>query len=128
MHRATGSNLAPLCVMMYVLARKSRFICLVLVLSAVFCRPARSEQLILTQPDKQLHLAFSYGIAMTSAALFQKMFKTETRWEPALFAFTFTSMVGLLKEAMDPEPSGADFMADTIGAGSAALIYITLDF
>lgn len=92
---------------------------------ALAALPARADELDLGDVDKQAHIAVSYGLCLTGAALGQR-YGLE-RWQAVALAATLTFAIGLGKEVVDDDFSGADLAADGIGIGAAAAVVFAFE-
>lgn len=89
----------------------------------VTCPAFASERLRFEDRDKQVHFLASYSLNTTLLAALPN----ETKYEK-LKAAGVTVAVGVAKEFLDPEFSGADLAADGIGILVSTLFAYTFDF
>jgi len=92
---------------------------LALVISLTLATPAAFGDLDLRQPDKELHVAVSYGLNMTIYHF------TKNLWISSLS----TLGIGILKEITDKDHSDSweDFQADVLGTGLSAIV-LSIEF
>lgn len=84
--------------------------------------PARADDLDLGDLDKQAHIAVSYGLTLTGAAIARR--HDLERWQAVALAAAATLAIGLGKEVVDDDVSPADLAADGLGiAGAAAVVF-----
>lgn len=90
---------------------------------ALAALPARADELDLGDLDKQAHIAVSYGLTLTGAAIARR-YEVE-RWQAVALSAAATLALGLAKEVVDDDFSPADMGANTLGvAGAAAVVLV----
>jgi hypothetical protein len=91
-----------------------------------------ADPLLLDRPDLHAHLWLSYALSLTLTEILEG---PEPKWGPALgttvavlVASGVTGALGLTKELVDDEFSGADLTADGLGILANVALQYTVDF
>ena len=84
---------------------------------------ASADDFDMQASDKQMHIAGSYGGALTSTLIFEK--HEVPRWKAIVYGSLVALSLGLTKEYLiDQSPSTGDLLADGIGTGLSAAIVL----
>jgi hypothetical protein len=82
-------------------------------LLALLASPVFADDFRISERDKQLHMAVSFGATMAVERIIES--RGEKEWAPFI-AIGAVIAVGAMKEAADPQFSQGDMVANTIGA------------
>lgn len=106
--------------------RRTHLAALTVALALLLAAPAlRADELSLRDVDKQAHVAVSYGLTLTGAAILRR--HEVPRWQAVAIAAAVTLTLGAAKELTDEPFSVADQLANGLGAATAGVVVFSFD-